>query len=446
MPRMCAIVNQPRPDIAWQIQVLAESAKKLAERGEKGEAEKIYLQILEVAPYHVRALNFLAVQSMLRGEIDASERYLEQALRAAPERPILHKHMALVHQARGEFAMALQGLDRALELRPELSVCHLHRGDVLEAMGRHDEAVTSYWQAWRGFPDAETLVEEELVPPKLRGLLHRAALSLREAQAQLVQESLAPVRERHGVQALARIEEAVDVYLGVKKRRYPHALQRPAFLHLPGLTSRSFFDRTQFPWTAALEAAMPQIRQELDAVLASDEGLLPYVKVDAGIDPQQWRALDRSRAWSALHLIKAGVRDETNSARCPRTMHALESLPLPHIPGHAPEVFFSILEPGTHIPAHFGLANYKLATHLPLHVPSDCAIRVGNETRSWTEGECLIFDDSFQHEAWNRSQERRAVLIFDIWHPEVTIAEREGIVSLVNAIEDFSRKYRPAAA
>lgn len=439
-------MNQPRPDVAWQIQVLADSAKQLAERGEKGEAEKIYRQILEVAPYHIRALNFLAVQSMLRGEIDASERYLEQALRAAPERPILHKHMALVHQARGEYEQALAGLDRALELRPELSVCHLHRGDVLEVMGRHEEAVTSYWQAWRGFPNPETPAEEELVPPTLRGLLHRAAKSLRQAQIQLMQEGLAPVRERHGTEALARIDEAVDIYLGLKRNPQTHALQRPAFLHLPGLKPRAFFERSEFPWTAALEAALPKIREELDAVLASDEGLLPYVKVDAGIDPQQWRTLDRSRAWSALHLVKAGTRDETNSARCPQTVRALEGVPLTQIPGHAPEVFFSILEPGTHIPAHFGLANYKLATHLPLRVPADCAIRVGNETRGWTEGECLIFDDSFQHEAWNRSRERRAVLIFDVWHPEVTLAEREGIVALVDAIEGFTRKYRPAAA
>ena len=441
-------MNRPNqnPDAAWQIRTLADSAKQLAERGEKGEAEKVYRQILEVATFHVRALNFLAVQSMLRGEIDASERFLEQALRAAPERPILHKHMALVHQARGELDQALAGLDRALELRPELSVCHLHRGDVLEAMGRHDEAVVSYWQAWRGFPNVESPAEEELVPPVLRGLLRRAAGGLREAQAKLMRERLAPVQERHGAAALARIDETMEVYLGLKRNPYTHALQRPAFLYLPGLAPRSFFERTEFPWTAGLEAETPRIREELDAVLASDQGLEPYVKVDANVDPQQWRTLDRSRAWSALHLIKAGTRDELNSARCPQTLRALEGVPLPRVPGHAPEAFFSILDPGTHIPAHFGLANYKLATHLPLHVPPDCSIRVGNETRGWHEGECLIFDDSFQHEAWNRSEQRRAVLIFDVWHPDVTPAEREGIAALVEAIEDFNRKYRPAAA
>ncbi|HEY1991670.1 MAG TPA: aspartyl/asparaginyl beta-hydroxylase domain-containing protein, partial [Gammaproteobacteria bacterium] len=170
----------------------------------------------------------------------------------------------------------------------------------------------------------------------------------------------------------------------------------------------------------------------------------PYVQVDKGQDPQQWRELDGSRDWSALHLYKAGVRVERNCQSCPQTVAAVESLPLPRIPEHAPEALFSVLQPGTRIPPHFGLANYKLVTHLALKVPPDCAIRVGNETRGWTEGECLVLDDSFQHEAWNRSGERRAVLIVEIWNPAVTEAEREGIAALVAGTAAFKRKYAPA--
>lgn len=441
-------MNQPRPgstpDVAWQIQVLADSAKRLAERGEKREAEKIYRQILEVAPYHVRALNFLAVQAMLRGELDDSERYLDQALRAAPERSILHKNLALVNQARGRLEEALAGMERAIELRPEIISNFLHKGDVLEALGRTDEAVMAYWQAWRGFPAPEALVAEELVPPMLRGLLQRAAGSLRGAQLQIVEDHLAPVRERHGAAALLRVSQAVDIYLGLQRNPYQHALQRPAMIYLPGLAPRSFFERAEFPWTAALESATAAIRDELEAALSADAGFVPYVQAGPGVDPLQWRELNGSRKWSSLHLLKGGVRDEANCQRCPQTLQALDALPLAHIPGHAPEALFSVLEPGTHIPPHFGLGNYKLAVHLPLMVPPDCTIRVGNETRGWTGGECLIFDDSFQHEAWNRSDRRRAVLIFDVWHPEVSTAEREGISALSQAIAAFNLKFRQA--
>ncbi|HEY4126864.1 MAG TPA: aspartyl/asparaginyl beta-hydroxylase domain-containing protein [Gammaproteobacteria bacterium] len=442
-------MNQPRsgqaPDTAWQIQTLADSAKRLAERGDTRDAEGVYRQILEIAPYHIRALNFLAVQTMLRGELDASQGYLEQALRAAPERPILHKNLAIVLQARGELEKSLAAVDRAIALRPDLSVAYLHRGDMLDTLGRKDEALLAYWQAWRGIPNPEMLTGEEMVPPVLRGLLIRAAESLRGAQSQLMMDGLAPVIERHGKQALQRVLDAVDVHLGLVRNPHQHALQRPTFIFLPGLTPQAFFDRAEFPWVKRLEAATGAIKEELSTVLASGEGLRPYVEVPEGIDAQQWKVLNGSPAWSILQFSKGGTRNQDNRKRCPKTTAALDALPMPELPGHAPEAMYSILKPGTDVPPHFGLGNYKLAVHLPLQVPRDCAIRVGNETRSWVEGECLIFDDSFQHEAWNRSDEDCAVLLVEVWNPAVTEAEREGITVLVEAIAAFNTKYRPAA-
>jgi len=63
--------------------------------------------------------------------------------------------------------------------------------------------------------------------------------------------------------------------------------------------------------------------------------------------------------------------------------------------------------------------------HLPLVVPdkSLCRIRVGDETRNWEEGKVLVFDDSFEHEAWNDAELPRVVLIFDVWHPELSTPE-----------------------
>ena len=53
----------------------------------------------------------------------------------------------------------------------------------------------------------------------------------------------------------------------------------------------------------------------------------------------------------------------------------------------------------------------------------DCAIRVGDDTRRWREGACLVFDDYFEHEAWNRTTEDRIVLIVDLWHPDLSADE-----------------------
>ena len=89
------------------------------------------------------------------------------------------------------------------------------------------------------------------------------------------------------------------------------------------------------------------------------------------------------------------------------------------------------------------MSNLKLAVHLALLIPASCGIRVGAETRHWEEGKCLIFDDSFEHEAWNRSAELRAVLIVEAWNPGLTGVEREAIGRIIAASENFNAKSQP---
>jgi len=84
------------------------------------------------------------------------------------------------------------------------------------------------------------------------------------------------------------------------------------------------------------------------------------------------------------------------------------------------------------------VTNTRLVTHLPLIVPDHCAIKVGGEERVWREGECFTFDDTFEHEAWNRSERTRVVMLMDIWNPYLTEVEREALTALVPAIGDFN--------
>ncbi|NND60786.1 MAG: aspartyl/asparaginyl beta-hydroxylase domain-containing protein, partial [Gammaproteobacteria bacterium] len=78
-------------------------------------------------------------------------------------------------------------------------------------------------------------------------------------------------------------------------------------------------------------------------------------------------------------------------------------------------------------PPHFGLTNTRLTVHLPLIVPDDCQIRVGADHYNWRQGQVVAFDDSYEHEAWNRSGSDRVVLIFECHHPDLTPAERSAI-------------------
>jgi len=63
---------------------------------------------------------------------------------------------------------------------------------------------------------------------------------------------------------------------------------------------------------------------------------------------------------------------------------------------------------------------------------------VGNEERSWVEGEMLIFDDSIEHEAWNLSKNERVLLLFEVWRPEITEEERTLITTTFKAVEEYA--------
>jgi aspartyl/asparaginyl beta-hydroxylase (cupin superfamily) len=129
---------------------------------------------------------------------------------------------------------------------------------------------------------------------------------------------------------------------------------------------------------------------------------------------------------------------EENAARCPATMAALGMVDQPCVEGMSPSAMFSILKPRTRIPPHTGAANTRLVLHLPLIVPQGCGFRVGGETRAWREGEAWVFDDTIEHEAWNDSDQPRAILICDVWAPTLSPTEREGVARVMGAAHRFN--------
>lgn len=425
---------------ARHINMLSASAAELTRRGQLQDAERVYSEILQTAPYHIQALDFLAMRAFVKGDTGLSLELLERSMRAGPERALVLQNLGLVHKARGDYESALAALDRALKLQPVYPMALIHKGSVLELLDRRRDAVRAYLCAWKQAPGFQQMRNSDRVSEPVRELLSHSADIINQARIELLDLALADLRAKHGNTDLQRVTQFVELYLGTALPRYKHAMQRPAFLYFPELEARPFFEREEFDWVRELEAATAEIRGDLLAVLQQPDELQPYVHVNAP-DPAQWKELNNSPQWSAFHFYKSGERHEAHCALCPVTTQVAEKLPLVRTSSHSPEVFFSILKPGTHIPPHYGLGNYKIAVHLPLIVPADCAIRVGNETRIWTEGKCLIFDDSFQHEAWNRSSELRAVLILEVWNPQLTPAERQAIAAVLSVIRDFEREY-----
>jgi aspartyl/asparaginyl beta-hydroxylase (cupin superfamily) len=165
-----------------------------------------------------------------------------------------------------------------------------------------------------------------------------------------------------------------------------------------------FFESSDFEFAAALEANWLTIRQEL-------EQLQPKNFID-------WPEKNiYNQGWEVFGLYAFGQKIEENCRLCPQTTKLVETIPGMMTAG------FSSLAPGTYIGPHFGVTKAVLRCHLGVIVPDECAIRVDKETRSWQEGKCLIFDDTFEHEAWNKSDKTRIVLLIDFQRPASTITE-----------------------
>jgi beta-hydroxylase len=182
------------------------------------------------------------------------------------------------------------------------------------------------------------------------------------------------------------------------------------FVGTRSLVGDSPFSPTElFPWVAEIEAHWREIRAELEQVLV-DHDALPNFQ---DISKDQIEITDDDR-WKTLFLYGYGFKADLVTELCPDTTALVE-----RIPGMV-TAMFSILSPRKHIGAHRGPYKGVLRYHLGLIVPREkeaCRIRVGDEMRHWEEGKSMIFDDTYEHEVWNDTDELRAVLFLDVMRP-----------------------------
>ena len=198
--------------------------------------------------------------------------------------------------------------------------------------------------------------------------------------------------------------------LAVERGVWTHAAQRPLEHFDRSLRPRPFWDARELPAARALEAAAPRILAELESVLGER---------DAHFSHYHSRVVS-SGQWSDVQLYAGCKADSAHCAMCPATAEVIAAQPALNSVIFGSH-FFSRLVPGTHLSAHCGPSNFRLRCHLGLVVPDGVRIRVGDEVREWRQGECLVFDDSFEHEVWHEGGADRIVLICDMWHPSIDI-------------------------
>jgi hypothetical protein len=370
-----------------------------------------------------------AVEALRRGDAQGARASFERAIAAGGNDAALFVGLAYACRAQGDVPATVAAAERALAVEPGNLRALLIRADELARSGDERGASSFYMAAVRGAPPDDRL------PSDLRAELARAA-QLCDRYAAQFEAFLRGSIARRGLPGAAegRFAESLDILTG----RKPAYLQRPRYYYFPGLASIPFHDRGAFPFLGAVEAATGEIREELRAVMGDGRAFEPYLRSDPGRPRREQAGMLDNPDWGAFYLWKDGELVAENAARCPRTMRALESVPLCRVTNRSPSVLFSLLRPGAHIPPHNGMVNTRLICHLPLIVPEGCEFRVGNERRPWVEGKAWVFDDTIEHEAWNRSDQTRVILLFEIWRPELTAGERALVDAMFAAIDAHS--------
>ncbi len=416
-----------------QVDQLVQAAGLASRAGRWQEAEGLWRQVRAIAPQHPQALYSLGIHALQRGDTQEAVALLQAAHQAAPRDPMILLSLGMVQRERGDSAAEGEAIAASLAIDPYFLPGLLAKAGYRERQGQARAAAQDYRNALTVAPPPPHW--PEMLKPQLQ---HAQAVVARHQDefAAFLEQRLGGPRAALEAGARGRWDEAASIMAGRSKPYHAQCNQ----LCVPRLPAIPFYEREQFPWVRELEASTYEILREMREALRNEQAeFTPYIEYQPGDPVNQWQELNHSRRWSSYKLWSYAEPVHAHLQRCPRTAAALEAVGMAQIADVCPNAMFSALAPHTHIPPHHGETNARLVVHLPLIVPEGCSYRVGHERRQWTVGEALIFDDSIEHEARNDSDELRVVLIFDVWNPLLSAAEREMVDAMMRAHRDFLR-------
>lgn len=170
-----------------------------------------------------------------------------------------------------------------------------------------------------------------------------------------------------------------------------------------------YYDEKEFDWIPELEANFDVIKEEMMNYVDRKEKMQPYLVKGIANGPRD------AASWSCISFLFWGLKFHKNSKECPKSMEIFKKVP------HLVSMSISMLDPQTELAPHRGDSNAFYRAHLPLSIPGklpECGFHVGYEDRNWEEGKIFVFNDAAYHLAWNKTDTRRLIIMFDFIRPE----------------------------
>lgn len=312
---------------------------------------------------------------------------------------------------------------------------HLMLGRYYDAKENVEGAFKHYVSALQTANRAGFWLNRESTAPWAHGFVVRALNYAEAHRKEVLGGWIAEHQARFGADEMRRVSKAIRMFSGEIAKTYDDPRQQPGFLYIPDLPSKPVFERSDLDFIDYYEAQFPVIKEELGQLIAQQVTIENYRDEDK-------HGLTEGGDWDAKFFYRHGQRYDDTHELCPKTSQVLSNLPLVHIQDHSPEVCFSILRPGAHLLPHRGVTNSRSVLHMGLEIPPHCALNVVDiEELHWQPGKVFAFDDNYLHEAWNRSDQSRYVLLADIWNPFLTDSERLAITDFVERIGVFNALY-----
>jgi tetratricopeptide (TPR) repeat protein len=331
---------------------------------------------------------------------------------------------ALIEEQIGDTSAAGAAHYHCIEIAPNNALGYLYGGYWLQ---QHNNQTTAAAALYSLAHDLDASILSLWQQDKIS-----APTQLRSQQANRVMRQVlsdhhrAVCSELKNAERIAKSEwlRTTDKTISFSEQNYA-----PELFFIPDLSIKPFYPAKQLDWTEQLNHRCKKIKKELSKAMQqqiAQKNLRPYLDENFA-SHTNLAELANSNNWLAIDLFKNGELNTDIAAFFYETLSALDQLPIYCLDENPFEVFFSFLKPSQSIAPHFGQSNHALTVHLPLDIPPNCYLKVGSEERSWQQDEVLVFDDSFLHSAHNHSQQTRVVLIFSIWHPDLSDDEREAI-------------------
>lgn len=405
---------------------LEQKAQNFLTQGDMEKTIQVCREILGENPRHDNALDALSQYEMARGNFSEAEKHLAVLRGAYPENAIFMTKIGYVQEQQNKFDKALATYLECYALYPENAVILLYIGHLYFLKDDKDKAAEIFSLAEE--------IDENILNAHLNAQMgdiisHRSRLARQVMHEILTDLHLETIREMDQGGELKRISDAVWPQIDVREFEYAQETQKPLLFYIPDLQAAPYFKRESLDWTQTVESHFDEIKQEVMENLDIEGDGQPYLDPEISLIGEDWDKIKGKMTWGSVHLYNQGQPNAQIIAKFPKLDKILKKIPLCTLGGNPSEIFISILQPETKIPPHFGVSNSVLTVHLPLVVPAGCSLRVEEHILMQKEGEILAFDDSYDHEANNPSKTPRIVLIFEVWHPDLTEVEQQAIAA-----------------